>query len=314
MSEKMLGQTLVTKQTGEAGKPVNALLVAEKMKLVNEMYFAILLDRASAGPMIIACSEGGTSIEDLAESHPEKIIKMKIDLKEGLTTAQALELAKGLKVTGDVNDAAKQLQSLYDVFVNSDCTMLEVNPLAETDERLLVAADAKLNFDDNAEYRQKELFALRDHSQEDPREVAAGKFDLNYIGLDGNIGCMVNGAGLAMATMDIISLHGASPANFLDVGGNASEEQVVAAFKILTADDKVKALLVNIFGGIMKCDVIASGIVSAAKQVGIKVPLIVRLEGTNVEAGKEILANSGMDIIAADDLDDAAKKAVAALA
>ena len=314
LSEKMLGQVLVTKQTGEAGKPVNALLVAEKMKLVNEMYFAILLDRASAGPMVIACSEGGTSIEDLAESHPEKIIKMKIDLKAGLTEAQALELARGLNVSGDAKDAAKQLRALYEVFVQSDCTMLEVNPLAETDKKLLVAADAKLNFDDNAEYRQKALFALRDHSQEDPREVAAGAHDLNYIGLDGNIGCMVNGAGLAMATMDIISLHGASPANFLDVGGNASEQQVVEAFKILTADKKVKALLVNIFGGIMKCDVIASGIVNAAKQVGIQVPLIVRLEGTNVEAGKEILSASGMDIIAADDLDDAAKKAVAALA
>ena len=314
LSEKMLGQVLVTKQTGEAGKPVNALLVAEKMKLVNEMYFAILLDRASAGPMVIACSEGGTSIEDLAESHPEKIIKMKIDLKAGLTEAQALELARGLNVSGDAKDAAKQLRALYEVFVQSDCTMLEVNPLAETDTKLLVAADAKLNFDDNAEYRQKALFALRDHSQEDPREVAAGAHDLNYIGLDGNIGCMVNGAGLAMATMDIISLHGASPANFLDVGGNASEQQVVEAFKILTADKKVKALLVNIFGGIMKCDVIASGIVNAAKQVGIQVPLIVRLEGTNVEAGKEILSASGMDIIAADDLDDAAKKAVAALA
>ena len=314
LSEKMLGQTLVTKQTGSGGKPVNALLVAEKMKLVNEMYFAILLDRASAGPMIIACSEGGTSIEDLAESHPEKIIKMKIDLKAGLTAAQGLELAEGLKVSGSKEDAAKQLQALYEVFVHSDCTMLEVNPLAETDTHELVAADAKLNFDDNAEYRQKELFALRDHSQEDPREVAAGKFDLNYIGLDGNIGCMVNGAGLAMATMDIISLHGASPANFLDVGGNASEQQVVEAFKILTADTKVKALLVNIFGGIMKCDVIASGIVNAAKQVGIQVPLVVRLEGTNVEAGKEILASSGLNIIAADDLDDAARKAVAALA
>ena len=292
--------------------PVNRTeLVTE---LVNEMYFAILLDRASAGPMVIACSEGGTSIEDLAESHPEKIIKMKIDLKAGLTEAQALELARGLNVSGDAKDAAKQLRALYEVFVQSDCTMLEVNPLAETDKKLLVAADAKLNFDDNAEYRQKALFALRDHSQEDPREVAAGAHDLNYIGLDGNIGCMVNGAGLAMATMDIISLHGASPANFLDVGGNASEQQVVEAFKILTADKKVKALLVNIFGGIMKCDVIASGIVNAAKQVGIQVPLIVRLEGTNVEAGKEILSASGMDIIAADDLDDAAKKAVAALA
>ena len=313
VGEKMLGQLLITKQTGAAGKPVNTVLVAQKMKLINEMYFAILLDRASAGPMVIACSEGGTSIEDLAEKHPEKIIRMKIDIKTGLTEAQARDLAERLDVKGSISDAVTQLQALYDVFINNDCTMLEINPLAETNELQLIAADAKLNFDDNAEYRQKDLFALRDHSQEDPREVAAGKFDLNYIGLDGNIGCMVNGAGLAMATMDIISLHGAAPANFLDVGGNASEQQVVEAFKILTADAKVKALLVNIFGGIMKCDVIASGIVSAAKQVGLQVPLVVRLEGTNVEAGKEILEKSGMDIIAAADLDDAAKKAVAAL-
>ena len=311
LSEKMLGQVLVTKQTGEAGKPVNALLVAEKMKLVNEMYFAILLDRASAGPMVIACSEGGTSIEDLAESHPEKIIKMKIDLKAGLTEAQALELAAGLRVSGDAKDAAKQLRALYEVFVQSDCTMLEVNPLAETNEKLLVAADAKLNFDDNAEYRQKALFALRDHSQEDPREVAAGAHDLNYIGLDGNIGCMVNGAGLAMATMDIISLHGASPANFLDVGGGATTERVTEAFKLITAGEGVKAILVNIFGGIVRCDLIAEGIITAAKDVGIKVPVVVRLEGTNAEEGRKVLDESEYDLIAAQDLTDAAKKVVA---
>ncbi|ACO68473.1 succinate-coa ligase [Micromonas commoda] len=313
VGEKMLGQLLVTKQTGAAGKPVNTVLVAQKMKLVNEMYFAILLDRASAGPLVIACSEGGTSIEDLAETHPEKITRMKIDIRTGLTEAQARDIVAHLGVKGSVSDAVAQVKALYNVFISSDCTMLEINPLAETAEAKLIAADAKLNFDDNAEYRQKGLFALRDHSQEDPREVTAGKFDLNYIGLDGNIGCMVNGAGLAMATMDIISLHGAAPANFLDVGGNASEQQVVEAFKILTSDTKVQALLVNIFGGIMKCDVIASGIVSAAKQVGLQVPLVVRLEGTNVEAGKEILEKSGMDIIAANDLDDAAKKAVSAL-
>ncbi len=309
----MLGQLLVTKQTGAAGKPVNTVLVAQKLNLINEMYFAILLDRASAGPMVIACSEGGTSIEDLAETHPDKIIRMKIDVETGLLESQARDLADRLEVNGSISDAVAQLKALYDVFISSDCTMLEINPLAETAEGMLIAADAKLNFDDNAEYRQKSLFALRDHAQEDPREVTAGKFDLNYIGLDGNIGCMVNGAGLAMATMDIISLHGAAPANFLDVGGNASEQQVVEAFKILTADTKVKALLVNIFGGIMKCDVIANGIVSAAKQVGLQVPLVVRLEGTNVEEGKKILEKSGMDIIAANDLDDAAKKAVAAL-
>ena len=310
----MLGQLLITKQTGAAGKPVNTVLVAQKMKLINEMYFAILLDRASAGPMVIACSEGGTSIEDLAEKHPEKIIRMKIDIKTGLTEAQARDLAERLDVKGSISDAVTQLQALYDVFINNDCTMLEINPLAETNELQLIAADAKLNFDDNAEYRQKgSLCPERSLRKKIRARSTAGKFDLNYIGLDGNIGCMVNGAGLAMATMDIISLHGAAPANFLDVGGNASEQQVVEAFKILTADAKVKALLVNIFGGIMKCDVIASGIVSAAKQVGLQVPLVVRLEGTNVEAGKEILEKSGMDIIAAADLDDAAKKAVAAL-
>ena len=313
-AEKMIGETLVTKQSGAEGKPVNVVMVAEKMNLVNEMYFAILLDRAFGGPVVVACAEGGTSIEDLAESSPEKIIKVPVDLAEGLTPEKAMAVVDGLTVSGDKDAAADQIRALYDLFVARDCTMVEVNPLAEDDQGTLIAADAKIGFDDNAAFRQKDIFAQRDESQEDPRDVAAEKWDLNYIGLDGNIGCMVNGAGLAMATMDIISLHGASPANFLDVGGNASEQQVVEAFKILTADKKVKALLVNIFGGIMKCDVIASGIVNAAKQVGIQVPLIVRLEGTNVEAGKEILASSGMDIIAADDLDDAAKKAVAALA
>ncbi|EIE19389.1 succinate-CoA ligase beta chain [Coccomyxa subellipsoidea C-169] len=310
LAEQMLGQVLVTKQTGPAGKPVNTLYIANKMSFANEMYFAILLDRASAGPMIIACSEGGTSIEDLAEKYPEKIIKITIDIFEGITDAQANQAVEALKVSGDKKAAADQIKALYETFVKSDCTMVEVNPLAETTDGRLVAADAKLGFDDNAAFRQKELFAKRDSSQEDPREVAAGKFDLNYIGLDGNIGCMVNGAGLAMATMDIIKLHGGSPANFLDVGGNASEQQVVEAFKILTSDPQVKAIMVNIFGGIMKCDVIAAGIVNAAKGVGVSVPLIVRLEGTNVEKGKEILSNSDVDIIAADDLDDAATKAV----
>lgn len=218
-------------------------------------------------------------------------------------------MVEGLKVQTDKKAAAEQIKGLYRLFVEKDCTMVEVNPLAETDTEL-VAADAKLGFDDNASFRQQDLFAMRDESQEDPREVAAAKYDLNYIGLDGSIGCMVNGAGLAMATMDIIKLRGGSPANFLDVGGNASEDQVVAAFKILTSDPQVKAILVNIFGGIMRCDVIASGIVNAAKQVGVNVPLIVRLEGTNVERGKEILRTSGLDLITASDLDDAAHKAV----
>jgi succinyl-CoA synthetase beta subunit len=310
---KMLGETLVTKQSGPAGKPVNVLYLAEKMTLTREMYFAIMLDRASAGPLVIASAEGGTSIEDLAASHPEKIIKMRLDIERGMTQTQADELVKRLGIAKHREDAAKQLMALYETFSKTDCTMIEVNPLAEDQDGRVVAADAKLNFDDNAEYRQKDVFALRDHSQEDPREVQASKFDLNYIGLDGNIGCMVNGAGLAMATMDIIQLYGGSPANFLDVGGNASEGQVVEAFKILTADPKVRAILVNIFGGIMKCDVIAAGIVAAAKQVDLKVPLIVRLEGTNVEAGNDILKSSGMTIITASDLDDAAQKACSSL-
>lgn len=313
LAAKMLGGTLVTKQTGPKGKPVNTLYIAKKMKLNREMYFAILLDRKTAGPMVIGCGEGGTSIEELAEKFPDKIIKIPIDIRTGITDDQAMQMVNGLGVTTDKNAAAQQIKALYHLFAERDCTMVEVNPLAETSEGLL-AADAKLGFDDNAAFRQKDLFAMRDVTQEDPREVAAAKYDLNYIGLDGNIGCMVNGAGLAMATMDIIKTHGGSPANFLDVGGNASEDQVVAAFKILTADPQVKAILVNIFGGIMRCDVIASGIVNAAKQVGVGVPLIVRLEGTNVEEGKKILAQSDVKIVSASDLDDAATKAVASLA
>ncbi|KAK2455235.1 hypothetical protein P8452_02477 [Trifolium repens] len=310
---KMLGQILVTKQTGPQGKVVSKVYLCEKLSLVNEMYFAITLDRTTAGPIIIACSKGGTSIEDLAEKFPDMIVKVPIDVFEGITDEDAAKVVDGLAPKGvDRNQSIEQVKNLYKLFVNSDCTLLEINPMAETADNQLVAADAKLNFDDNAAYRQKEIFKLRDTTQEDPREVTAAKADLNYIGLDGEIGCMVNGAGLAMATMDIIKLHGGTPANFLDVGGNASEGQVVEAFKILTADDKVKAILVNIFGGIMKCDVIASGIVNAAKQVDLKVPVIVRLEGTNVDQGKRILKESGMALITAEDLDDAAQKAVKA--
>ncbi|CAN1270319.1 Succinate--CoA ligase [ADP-forming] subunit beta, mitochondrial, partial [Linum perenne] len=237
-----------------------------------------------------------------------------IDVFQGITDEDAAKVVDGLAPkTADRNDCIEQVKKLYKLFCACDCTLLEINPIAETSDKKLVAADAKMNFDDNAAFRQKELFALRDPTQEDPREVAAAKADLNYIGLDGEIGCMVNGAGLAMATMDIIKLHGGTPANFLDVGGNASENQVVEAFKILTSDDKVKAILVNIFGGIMKCDVIASGIVNAAKQVSLKVPVVVRLEGTNVDQGKRILKESGMTLITAEDLDDAAEKAVKAL-
>ncbi|CAA0823948.1 Succinyl-CoA ligase [Striga hermonthica] len=312
---KMLGQILVTKQTGPQGKVVSKVYLAEKLSLVNEMYFAITLDRISAGPIIIACKKGGTSIEDLAEKHPELIVKVPIDVFTGITDEDAAKVVDGLSPkVADRNASIEQVKKLYELFCKCDCTLLEINPIAETSDKQLVAADAKLNFDDNAAFRQKEIFALRDPTQEDPREVAAAKADLNYIGLDGEIGCMVNGAGLAMATMDIIKLHGGTPANFLDVGGNASEGQVVEAFKILTSDEKVKAILVNIFGGIMKCDVIASGIVNAAKQVQLKVPVVVRLEGTNVDQGKRILKESGMTLITAEDLDDAAEKAVKAIA
>ncbi|KAG0600121.1 hypothetical protein M758_11G008900 [Ceratodon purpureus] len=309
----MLGQILVTKQTGAEGKPVSKVFLCQKLNLINEMYFAIVLDRVSAGPVMIACSKGGTSIEDLAEKYPKMIIKVPISIQKGITDKEAEEVVKGLapkKV--DMKQGIDQIKKFYKLFTETDCTQVEINPLAETSTGTMMAADAKLNFDDNAAFRQKEIFAMRDTSQEDPREVAASKVDLNYIGLDGEIGCMVNGAGLAMATMDIIKLSGGTPANFLDVGGNATEQQVVEAFKILTADSRVKAILVNIFGGIMKCDVIAAGIVAAAKQVKLKVPLVVRLEGTNVDVGKTILKESKMTIITADDLDDAAKKAVKA--
>lgn len=311
---KMLGQILVTKQTGPQGKIVSKVYLCQKLSLVNEMYFAITLDRKTAGPLIIACAKGGTSIEDLAEKFPDQIIKVPVDVFTGITDEDAAKVVDGLAPkVADRSSSIDQVKKLYKLFSETDCTLLEINPLAETSDNLLVAADAKLNFDDNAAFRQKEIFALRDPTQEDPREVAAAKVDLNYIGLDGEIGCMVNGAGLAMATMDIIKLHGGTPANFLDVGGNASENQVVEAFKILTSDEKVKAILVNIFGGIMKCDVIASGIVNAAKQVKLEVPVVVRLEGTNVDQGKRILKESGMALITAEDLDDAAEKAVKAL-
>mmetsp|Transcript_57237 Transcript_57237/g.124356 ORF Transcript_57237/g.124356 Transcript_57237/m.124356 type:complete len:415 (-) Transcript_57237:373-1617(-) len=313
-ASKMLGDHLVTKQSGPEGKPVNTVLLAKKMKLVKEMYFSIMLDRTSMGPLMVACAEGGTSIEDLAHSSPEKIIKVPVDINVGITDAEAMKVVEGLEVSGDKTKAMDQIKALYKLFVDLDCTMVEVNPLAEDENGELLAADAKVGFDDNAAFRQPAIFSKRDTSQEDPREVAADKWDLNYVGLDGNIGCMVNGAGLAMATMDIIAAYGGQPANFLDVGGGAKSEQISAAFKIITADDRVKAILINIFGGIMKCDVIAEGVVSAVKEVGLKIPLVVRLEGTNVDLGKKIIETSGLSgVIAADDLDDAAQKAVAAM-
>ncbi len=310
---KMLGQTLVTHQTGAAGRVVNKVLVAESADIEREIYFAILLDRASGAPLVVASTEGGVEIETVAEKSPEKIMREPVDPLAGLQPFQTRKLAKQLGFKSDqIKPAAKLFSALYRTFIESDCSMVEVNPLVVTKKGEVLALDAKFNFDDNALYRHPEIAAMRDTAEEDPREVEASKHGLNYIGLDGNIACLVNGAGLAMATMDIIKFYGGSPANFLDVGGSATEEQVTEAFKILVADKRVEAILVNIFGGIAKCDVIAQGIVNAVKAVKLPVPLVVRLEGTNVEAGKKILAESGLPVTTADDLADAAEKVVKA--
>ncbi len=313
VASKMLGQTLVTHQTGPAGRVVNRVLVAEAADIEREIYFAVLLDRATAAPLIVASTEGGVEIETVAEKSPEKIMHEPIDPLAGLQPFQTRKLAKQLGFTSSqIKPASKLFTALYRTFIESDCSMVEVNPLVVTKSGEVLALDAKFNFDDNALYRHPEIAAMRDTAEEDPREVEASKSGLNYIGLDGNIACLVNGAGLAMATMDIIKFYGGSPANFLDVGGGATEEQVTEAFKLLVSDPNVKAILVNIFGGIMKCDVIAQGIVNAVKAVNLPVPLIVRLEGTNVDAGKKIITDSGLPVTTADDLGDAAQKAVAA--
>jgi len=315
VAEKMLGQVLVTHQTGPAGRVVNKVLVAESAEIARETYFAVLLDRATAAPLIVASTEGGVEIETVAAQTPEKIIREPIDPLAGLEPFQTRKLAKQLGFdSSQLKGASKLFEGLYRTFVAFDCSMVEVNPLVVTAKGEVFALDAKFNFDDNALYRHPEIAALRDIAEEDPREVEASKHGLSYIRLDGNIACLVNGAGLAMATMDIIKFYGGEPANFLDVGGGATEDQVTEAFKILIADKKVKAILVNIFGGIMKCDVIAQGIINAAKAVKLSVSLVVRLEGTNVEKGKELLKESGLALIAADDLADAAKKAVSAAA
>ena len=312
---KMIGQTLVTHQTGEEGKLVRQVLIAKSVDIDHEHYLSILIDRETNQPVIIASREGGVNIEDVAEKTPEKIHNEFIHPTLGLQGYQTRKLAAKLGLTGKKPRAfGKLLASLYKLFIESDCSMVEINPLVETTDGDILALDAKFNFDDNALYRQPQIEALRDPEEEDPREVAAAEFDLNYIGLDGNIACLVNGAGLAMATMDIINHYGGEPANFLDVGGGATKDQVTNAFKIITGDPNVKGILVNIFGGIMDCDVIAHGIVAATKEVGLKIPLVVRLEGNNVAAGKETLANGGVDLIAAENLDDAAQKAVAAIA
>ena len=313
VAAKMLGQILVTHQTGPAGRLVNKVLVAESADIAREIYFAVLLDRATAAPLIVASTEGGVEIEAVAAKSPEKIIREPIDPLTGLQPYQARKLASQLGFeSSQLKNASKLFEGLYRTFIAYDCSMVEVNPLVVTSKGEVLALDAKFNFDDNALYRHPEIAAMRDVAEEDPREVEASKHGLNYIGLDGNIACLVNGAGLAMATMDIIKFYGGEPANFLDVGGGATEEQVTEAFKILIADKKVKAILVNIFGGIMKCDVIAQGIIDAAKTVKLSVPLVVRLEGTNVERGKQLLKESGVALIAADDLADAAQKVVGA--
>jgi succinyl-CoA synthetase beta subunit len=313
VAAKMLGEVLITHQTGPAGRKVNRVLVAESADIAREIYFAVLLDRATAAPVIVASIEGGVEIEAVAAKSPEKIIREPIDPLAGLQPFQTRKLAKQLGFeSSQLKSASRLFEGLYRTFVAYDCSMVEVNPLVVTTKGDVLALDAKFNFDDNALYRHPEIAAMRDIAEEDPREVEASRHGLNYIGLDGNIACLVNGAGLAMATMDIIKFYGGEPANFLDVGGGATEEQVTEAFKILIADKKVKAILVNIFGGIMKCDIIAQGIINAAKTLKLSVPLVVRLEGTNVEAGEKLIADSGLSVIAADDLADAAQKAVKA--
>lgn len=314
LASKMLGNTLVTAQTGPGGAVVNKVLVAEAVNITKETYLAILMDRASQGPVILASPQGGMDIEAVAEHHPELIFKLPVDVQKGLQHADSLALAQKLGFAGSLAEAAaSQIENLYRLFCATDATQVEINPLAQTDDGRVIAVDAKIQFDDNAMFRQHGVFSLHDPSEDDPKEQRAAKAGLNYIALDGNIGCLVNGAGLAMATMDIIQTYGGSPANFLDVGGSASVEQVKEAFAILTSDPQVKAILVNIFGGIMRCDVIAEGIIKASQSIGLSVPLVVRLEGTNVERGKALLKASGLNITVADDLDDAARKAVASL-
>lgn len=310
-AKAMLGNVLVTKQTGEEGKEVSTVYFNEATDIEKEYYLAVLMDRATSMPVIIASTEGGMDIEEVAEHSPEKILKVLVDPALGLRSFQARQIAFGLGLSGDsFKQCVKLVSKLYTFFWNKDCSQVEVNPLVTTPTGEVLALDAKVNFDSNALFRHPDVVELRDLSEEDPKEVEASKFDLNYIALDGNVACMVNGAGLAMATMDIIKHYGGSPANFLDVGGGANEEQVENAFRILVSDDAVKAILVNIFGGIMKCDVIATGIVNAARNLDMKVPLVVRLEGTNVEAGKKILADSGLALEPADSLAEAAEKVV----
>jgi len=313
-SKEMLGNTLVTKQTGDAGKQVNRLYIEDGADIARELYCSLLVDRGTGRVAFVVSTEGGMDIEAVAEHTPEKIISVAIDPSAGVTAADIDTIVKALELTGDAKaDAEKLFPILYKAFVETDMSLLEVNPLIVMTDGHLRVLDAKVSFDNNAAFRHEDLKPLRDLSEEDAKEIEASKFDLAYVALDGNIGGMVNGAGLAMSTMDIIKLYGAEPANFLDVGGGATKEKVTAAFKIITADPAVEGILVNIFGGIMRCDVIAEGVIAAVKEVGLKVPLVVRLEGTRVKEGKEILDQSGLNVISADDLDDAAQKIVKAV-
>ena len=314
-AKEMLGNTLVTAQTGEAGKQVNRLYIEDGADIARELYCSLLVDRSVGQTAFVVSTEGGMDIEEVAHATPEKIHTIAINPEAGVTDENIAAINAALELTGDAAEDGKSLfPILYKAFVEKDMDMLEINPLIVMENGHLRVLDAKVSFDGNALYRHEDIRALRDETEEDAKEIEASKWDLAYVALDGNIGCMVNGAGLAMATMDIIKLYGKEPANFCDVGGGASKEKVAAAFKIITADPKVEGILVNIFGGIMKCDVIAEGVVAAVKEVGLKVPLVVRLEGTNVELGKKILNESGLAITAADDLDDAAQKIVAAIA
>ena len=314
LTRQMLGRTLVTHQTGPAGKQVNRIYIEDGSDIARELYLALLVDRQTSRVSFVASTEGGMDIEEVAAHTPEKIVSFSVDPASGLSDFHGRRVAFALGLTGNqVKQCVALVKNLYRLFIEKDMEMLEINPLIVTPEGNIKCLDAKMGFDNNALYRQPDIMALRDETEEDPKELAASKFDLNYIALDGEIGCMVNGAGLAMATMDIIKLFGAEPANFLDVGGGATKEKVTEAFKIITSDPNVKGILVNIFGGIMRCDIIAEGIIAAVKEVGLQVPLVVRLEGTNVDLGKEIIAKSGLNVIAADDLSDAAQKIVKAV-
>ncbi len=313
-STRILGMTLVTPQTGPEGKLVQRLYIEEGTAIARELYLSMLVGRETSSVAFIASTEGGMSIEDVAHNTPEKIITIHVDPAAGYQPYIGRRIAVALKLEGDLaKQCGKMMGQLYNAFIETDMSLLEINPLVVSKDNQLICLDAKVNFDSNSLMRHPDIVALRDLTEEDPKEIEASKYDLSYVALDGSIGCMVNGAGLAMATMDIIKLYGAEPANFLDVGGGATKEKVTAAFKIITADSRVKGILVNIFGGIMKCDVIAEGVVAAVRDVGLKVPLVVRLEGTNVELGKKIITDSGLNVLPADDLNDAAQKIVKAV-